>query len=388
MTSIPESFQGSLREDTHEAGDVRGLVTDVPERAVYWMISIAESMGGLPESERWRLAAADAGVTKLRLPGGRPHAAPRAGVQRVQLANGEALWLQERGHRSAEGSRTIEVLPRPRRDEAAMVALLTAMEGHSVKPGRAREMLRDEGVDVHREGFCSALEVPPGLPESLSEEQTDFVLLQYYVGALLDHFRPGFAELPHEQRLGLIEGTCSRVFKFLEALRQLVDFLEFGEPGRDLRPKIEHAARDVEAAILKDVNSLTERSIARRLGVPLTENGDAKSDFSTVTKMVKRGRSVLREAYGEDGWKDKARAMRSDAERYNSLSAKDRALETCAEILAVAPEQAERALEFKDLKDFPAGPERTSRMCDVILARLVFKGRMAGNQSSRNSVGT
>jgi len=358
------------------AGNVRGLVTDVPERALYWMIAIAEEMGGLPDTERLRLAASEAGIVPLRIPdaAGSATGRPYTDALSVDLGNGQTLWLKERGYRSAEGNRTIEVLPKVRRASAAMIALLTAMEGHWVKPDRASRMLHDEGIDVHADGFCHASRVAPGLPEARSDEQNEFVLLQYYVGALLDHFRPGFAKLPREQRLALVEGACTRVYKFLEALRQLVEFLEYGDPERDLRPSVENASRDVEAVVLKDVAGLKDRAIAERLGVALTEKAKAKSDYSTITKMVRRGRSILERAWGQEGWQQKAASMRSDAQRYNALDARERALETCAEILGASPEHAEKLLSFRQV---PQGPDRLDRFCDVLLARQVYRTLVA-----------
>ena len=47
-------------------------------------------------------------------------------------------------------------------------------------------------------------------------------------------------------RLSLVEGTCARIYEFLEALRKLMEFLEYGTPDGDLRRSMENADRDVK----------------------------------------------------------------------------------------------------------------------------------------------
>ncbi|MBD0328420.1 MAG: hypothetical protein ICV68_18550, partial [Pyrinomonadaceae bacterium] len=100
----------------------------------------------------------------------------------------------------------------------------------------------------------------------------------------------------------------------------------------------------VKAAVLKDVDGLTDRKIAQELNLPISDKAKTKGDYSTVTKMIGRGRKILERAWGEDTWRKKADAMKVEASRWYSLAPKDRVVEECAELLDVSPREARRML--------------------------------------------
>jgi hypothetical protein len=75
------------------------------------------------------------------------------------------------------------------------------------------------------------------------------------------------------------------------------------------------ASRDITAAGLREVDSLTNREIGERLSVFLLTEFRIKADHPTVRKMVGRGRRLLKAALGEDGWHQQVRAMKAEAER-------------------------------------------------------------------------
>ncbi len=138
--------------------------------------------------------------------------------------------------------------------------------------------------------------------------------------------------------MALVAGTCSYVNAFLETLRKLMAFLEHGTPGRRIPAATKAAARDVKAAVLKDVEGLTHREIGRELGVPPPED-DGNGDHPTVRKMVRRGRRILEKALGVEGWRTQAEAMRIEAGRWSSLSEEEREAEMEAEALRVPYEE-------------------------------------------------
>ncbi len=91
----------------------------------------------------------------------------------------------------------------------------------------------------------------PELHRNLQHHQSlDYVLL------LLRHHRPGFDDPPQAEKRALIERTCHYVNEFLEALRRLMAFLEFGTPGKQLKDATKDADRDVKAAVLYDVDGM------------------------------------------------------------------------------------------------------------------------------------
>jgi len=320
MESIPEGTRPeSLHDQLVYLGDGERLgVRDIPRLALHWLETIIE-MGGLPDTEQvqhsgFRRVAVEDSANSL----------PFDDATSVVLDNGQRLCLREGKRRSAKGSRIIEVLENPRRIDASVLAMLTVLEGRPIKVERVREASKTRAVP--------------------HEEYDDIVGLGLYADSLLRYFRQDFEHLPQEVRLSLVEGTCARIYEFLEALRKLMEFLEYGTPDRDLRRAIENADRDVKAAVLREVDGLTEPKIAEELSIPIPDKAKTKGDYSTVTKMIGRGRKILERAWGEDTWRKKADAMKVEAIRWYSLAPEERVIEECAELLGVSPQEAQRML--------------------------------------------
>jgi hypothetical protein len=320
MDSIPEGTRPeSLHDQLVYLGDTERLeLRDIPTLALHWLETIVE-MGGLPDTEQVqhsgfrRVTAEDSS-----------NSPPFEDATSVVLDNGQRLWLREGKRRSAKGSRIIEVLEEPRRIDASVLAMLTVLEGRPIKLERLREVSKTGAVP--------------------HEEYDDLVGLKLYATSLLRYFRQDFEYLSKEERLTLVEDTCARIYEFLEALRKLIDFLEYGTPDRDLRPAIENTGRDVKAAVLRDVDGLTVPKIAEELSIPISDRAKTKGDYSTVHKMIVRGRKILEGAWSEDTWRKKADAMKAEAIRWHSLAPEERVVEECAELLGVSPQEARRML--------------------------------------------
>jgi hypothetical protein len=105
------------------------------------------------------------------------------------------------------------------------------------------------------------------------------------------------------------------------------------------------ASKDVAAAVLRDVDGLTNREIGERLGVPLPTDFRIKADHPRVRKMVGRGRRTLKAALGEEGWKAHVRVMKEEAEAWRSRSPVQRQAELEAEALGVPYDEVLRRLE-------------------------------------------
>src|SRR5215212_426836 len=278
MERIPEGTRPeSLHDQLVYLGEGERLeLRDIPELALHWLETIVE-MGGLPDTAQVQHLGFRRVTTEDSTN------SPRFDDATSVVLDGQRLWLREGKRRSAKGSRIIEVLEDPLRRDASVLAMLTVLEGRSIKVERVREASKTGAVP--------------------HEEYDDLVGLGLYANSLLRYFRQDFEHLPQEMRLTLIEDTCARIYEFLEALRKLIAFLEYGIPDRNLRRAIENADRDVKAAVLRDVDGLTEPKIAEELSIPIPEKAKTKGDYSTVTKMIARGRKILERAWGEDTWR-------------------------------------------------------------------------------------
>lgn len=190
----------------------------------------------------------------------------------------QILWLQLDSTRSLKrGYREVRVADEPMRTDEAILAALTAMEGRRKDIRRLHRALAGLKLPLERKMYEQWREAFEGFPieqvlegkrpelaKDLQHHQSlDYVLL------LLRHHRPGFDGLPHGEKLTLIERTCGYINEFLEALRKLAIFLEFGSPDKILKGAAKDADRDVRAAVLRDVDRMSYREIGEELGEPL-----------------------------------------------------------------------------------------------------------------------
>jgi DNA-directed RNA polymerase specialized sigma24 family protein len=65
---------------------------------------------------------------------------------------------------------------------------------------------------------------------------------------------------------------------------------------------VSRGSRDIRAAILREVDGLTNRQIAQALCINTPSDFLIKGDHPTVRKMVRRGRRALVAALREEGW--------------------------------------------------------------------------------------
>jgi hypothetical protein len=148
--------------------------------------------------------------------------------------SGQVVWLLLDGPRSADrGYREISVSDEPLRTDKAILAALTSLEGRQLDVGRLRKVLPEivpsPGESVW-DRWTKALEERGQAREVLQNLRHHQAL--DYVLTLLRYHRPGFDDLPLEERAELLADTCASVNGFLESLRKLVSFLEHGVPSR------------------------------------------------------------------------------------------------------------------------------------------------------------
>ena len=164
---------------------------------------------------------------------------------------GQVVWLKLDGPRSPErGYREISVSDEPLRTDAAILAALSALEGRPIDVGALRKVLA-KILPLRGESFferwTKALEdrrtregLRPILQDLRHHQTLDYALM------LLRYHSPGFDEMVLEERVDLIEETCSHINEFVEVLHKLMTFLEHGKPKRRGPAATKVAARDIK----------------------------------------------------------------------------------------------------------------------------------------------
>jgi hypothetical protein len=276
----------------------------------------------------------------------------------------EVLWLKLNGRRSEQGYRMIQILDTPLKTNMAILAALTALEGRQVDVDALDDTSIEGALDTSEEGLTEE-EAIVGLTELVTElEENELERLassQIYddpdlathvalefVAALLRHFRPEFDTLPYSERVALLKDGCRRVNELLEGLRKWVRFLEFGAPEKDLRTKLENAARDVRAAELRDIEGLSKREIGKRLGITPPPSDVDRRTNTTAGVAADRGRELLVRALSEEGWRRLIKSKKAEREGFLALSEEERSVVQLAEHLGVPVENARYLIDNVD----------------------------------------
>jgi hypothetical protein len=220
----------------------------------------------------------------------------------------------------------------------AILAALTAAEAGEVDIGRLdralshieaplKESLERHLIDERNRVYPGQ---PKGtaIPEELQEARRQYkenranlqVRTSDYVLALLRYYRPDFDDLPHKKKLALIKEGCERINALLGALRQLGAFLEY----EDTKPPIKDAQRYVTAAEMHDVEGLSTPKIAHRMGVTPTRSERDKGEVKKIREWIGKGRELLANLLGEEGWQEEVKRKRAQMERWNSYSEEER----------------------------------------------------------------
>ncbi len=255
------------------------------------------------------------------------------------------MWLRLAAAKSSRGYRPVEVIQEPPPTHAAIVAALTILEIGEEATQELREALPKMGEMLDdlvkiRDTLENQSERSEGLPESadsphagtkeeredlksraeIAEGRIKFDLARHrgqgieYLMGLLRFYRPDFDARSHKERHALVGRALNYTNALLSAQRNLLRFLEYGEPDKDLRVPVAKAARDVQAAVLADVEKLSPTAIGEVLEIPPSKSDAVKGGHSTVSKMIGRGREILVEAWGSEGWKERAETLADEAD--------------------------------------------------------------------------
>jgi predicted RNase H-like HicB family nuclease len=306
----------------------------------------------------------------------------RGDVRPVRLGKSlKKAWIRLEGPRTKAGYRNIEVLDKPLRTEAAIVAALTVLEATMIEDadfGRLQEALLayvEAHVELRGESLLEVLDELPTswfseqkagldkelehltpekrknrLPPSWRQWERSHLLWKRtirYIVALLRYRRPDFDGYTLEQQLDLVDKHRKGINELLEKHREYMRLLEYGTPKRTKRPP-ERVWDQVKAAVLKDVEELSLKEIANRLGVTFDEERyKVDSKIPAVTRLIEEGRRLLGKVLSsEGGWQKRAEKMKADAERYNSLSEEEKLRERTAERMGKPIDQVPFGSEF------------------------------------------
>ena len=364
MATIPEDWKNIWNEPPDQRRfaalykEGEQLRLHLPTLARSWLQTLTEV--GLRDVDR------SSGSPPKELASYYPRAEPlHTDIYPAKLSDSrEVLWLKPNGRRSKRGYRSVEVLDTPLQTNTAILAALTAVEAKPIDTELLSKYLFHFKAPLKWPMAFHHHDLPTEFDPSWSgsadekDEQSqerwqeawnqqfrEFLSVALnptldYVVALLRYYRPEFDDLPHEEKLALIQDGCVRVNKFLEALRHLEAFLEYGVPGQDLRSRMEKAQEDIKAAELKDVEGLSNPEIGKILGISPTARDRERRENSKVRTSVKRGRPLLIKAFGEEGWRKHVEDKKAERDRFFSLDEEERKILLFADEQGISVEEA------------------------------------------------
>lgn len=327
------------------------LTMHIPDLASAWLGLLAED-GGLPNVSATTITCKGKPLCRPILED--PINTPSdPSTYPARLDNGQVIWVRLDKRRSSGVPAYVSIVDKPDTVRAVLAAL-TVMEGDPVDIGQLERFL--PLIDLSH---------PVGISESvyetfeaLSDRGEIACALEFVKGfqagpvsyalALLRYYRPEFDALSEEERRSLLIGCCERINKTVVATRQLTGFLEYGAPDRDQRPAVEDPRRDVEVAVLRDVEKVSYRQISARLQVKISEKAKHIGDYSTVAKMAARGRDILERAFEKEGWGKVAAEMRAEFVRRSALSEREKYVEDLAEDWHIGEQAAQSILEGEE----------------------------------------
>lgn len=224
-----------------------------------------------------------------------------------------------------------------------------------MRSGRTDDATRDavyqamKGLRLYKEGSSKATDYVDGLRLTPVYE-------------LLRYFRPNLDHMSEKERIELLERTIGYVNDYLKALRRLTAFLQYGKAGayEGLPTKqVTQAAKQVRAAELRELVK-TERGaplpytkIGKLLGEKPTPGQEPRSYEARIKRMVEVGTRTLKQALGEQGYRDYIEEKRAELEHWQNLSEHKQAETHMEETFGISPGDAYAIVDVR--KAFDAG---------------------------------
>jgi hypothetical protein len=300
--------------------------------------------------------------------------------KKVQHSSGQVMRLLLNATRTEQGYKGAEVFIGLSRTEEAYVAAMLALHGEEMEregdkknrqsdemaqaskailyfelmrsgrtDGAARDTVHQAMRDLHlyKEGPVKATDFIEGLKLNPVHE-------------LLRYFRPELDHMSEKERIEVLERTIGYINDYLKALRRLTAFLQYGKTGayEGLPTKqVTQAGKQVRAAEFRELVR-TERGaplpyakIGKLLGEKPTSGQDRRSYEARIKRMVEAGKDILKQALGEQGYRDYMEEKRAELEHWQTLSEEKQSEIHMEENFGVAPGEAYSVVDARELLD-------------------------------------
>jgi hypothetical protein len=301
--------------------------------------------------------------------------------KKVQHSNGQVMRLLLNATRTEQGHRGAEVLVGPSRTEEAYVAAALALKGEEMeREGDKKDRQSDEMAQASkailffelmrldrtdgaaRDTVYQAMRDLHLYKES-PPRATDFIeglrLTPAY--ELLRYFRPELDQMNERERIELIERTIGYINDYLKALRRLTAFLQYGKAGayEGLPTKqVTQAAKQVRAAEFRELVKteqgapLPYAKIGKLLGEKPTPGQAPRSYEARISRMVEVGKGILKQALGEQGYRDYMEEKRAELEHWQTLSEDEQGKIHMEGTFGFAPGDAYEIVDEQDYRDY------------------------------------
>jgi hypothetical protein len=278
---------------------------------------------------------------------------PPANIRRARFDGQQDLWIRFNTRRTSQGYKAMEVMEAPRSDRAILAAMVAwtsdPVDFEQLRPaiayahglvtqGENFEAAMDDVMQYLMEGEPSLEDFKRVAAVLNTIRRNDELLRNFrFLEPLMRFYKPEIADCSAEEYWKYIEQACRHVKDYLESLSRLQAFLEYGAPGRKLTPSVKRPQRDVQAAVLHDVEGIDHREILERMRIaPLDpQEFRDKGEYQTVRKMISRGRDILEQAFGRNGWQAQAATLKEEIRWWQSLSPEERKHEEDIEMEAL-----------------------------------------------------
>lgn len=293
MNNIPKEVWEKLVAAIDSDGDLeldrrqlyeRGLAEypHLPRLAMEWVQELANEKSVLPQ-ELWWSGRRPGEEARTGLPPRVYHEdtlemPPLDEVYRIRVDDSQTLLMWRSRERTPEGYKNMVIRDEFFRSDMAILAVLTTMEADRAEPKEALWMYAGD------------------------EPELDFA------EALLRYYRDSFDSLSPDVQKDLKIETFSKIYDFLEALRLLMAYLEYGEPRKGVKRKpLTTFRRDVRAAELKHIEGLKNHEIVERLeveGLGFDEPKEYRDEAEKKEKYARKARDSAKR--GKEQYLEKA----------------------------------------------------------------------------------
>jgi hypothetical protein len=140
-----------------------------------------------------------------------------------------------------------------------------------------------------------------------------------YAEHLLAAYHPNFRDYAAGDRADLIRRTLEHLNRVSESIENLQTYLEYAGPERKAVPPVANPTRDVSAALLNEVCGYSSLQVGEELGFRVPADAAIKGENQTVRRAIQRGRALLEQCFGREGWRARAERMGEMRRRWESL---------------------------------------------------------------------